>query len=147
MIGTPQEIIAWLFAQDRNKLFEVKEHRQKRSLNANAYAWTLIGKIADDTRKSKEEVYLQMLKDYGQSEMISVLSHIDLTGYFKYFEPVATTMLQGKEFTHYKIFKGSSEYNTKEMAVLIDGIISEAKELDIETLPPVEVERLNEMWK
>ena len=56
-------------------------------------------------------------------------------------------MLQGKEFTHYKIFKGSSEYNTKEMAVLIDGIISEAKELDIETLPPVEVERLKEMWK
>ena len=147
MIGTPQEIIAWLFAQDRYKLFEVKEHRQKRSLNANAYAWTLIGKIADDMRKSKEEVYLQMLKDYGQSEMISVLSHIDLTGYFKYFEPVATTMLQGKEFTHYKIYKGSSEYDTREMSILIDGIVQEAKNLKIETLPPHEVERLKEMWQ
>ena len=146
MIGTPQEIIAWLFAQERDKLFEVKEHRQKRSLNANAYAWTLIGKIADDMRKSKEEVYLQMLKDYGQSEMISVLSHIDLTGYFKYFEPVATTMLQGKEFTHYKIYKGSSEYDTREMSILIDGIVQEAKNLKIETLPPHEIERLKGLW-
>lgn len=146
MIGTPQEIIAWLFTQDRDKLFEVKEHRQKRSLNANAYAWTLIGKIADDMRKSKEEVYLQMLKDYGQSEMISVLSHIDLTGYFKYFEPVATTMLQGKEFTHYKIYKGSSEYDTREMSILIDGIVQEAKNLKIETLPPHEIERLKGLW-
>ena len=79
--------------------------------------------------------------------MISVLSHIDLTGYFKYFEPVATTMLQGKEFTHYKIYKGSSEYDRKEMSILIDGIVQEAKNLDIETLPPQEIERLKELWR
>lgn len=88
-----------------------------------------------------------MLKKYGQSEMVSVISSIDVTGYFKYFEAVATTMLQGKEFTHYRIFKGSSEYDTREMAVLIDGIISEAKDLDIETLSPAEIQRLKEMWK
>ena len=147
MIGKAEELVKWLFNQDREKVFEIKEHKEKRSLNANAYAWSLIGKIADALRTSKEEAYLTMLKRYGQSEMVSVLSSIDVTGYFKYFEPVATTMLQGKEFTHYKIFKGSSEYDSREMAVLIDGIISEAKELDIETLPPNEVERLKEMWK
>ena len=146
MIGKPEECIRFLFNQDREKLFEIKEHKEKRSLNANAYAWSLIGKIADATRQSKDEVYVQMLKDYGQSEMISVLSKIDLHGYFKYFEPVGTATLQGKEFTHYKIFKGSSEYDTREMAVLIDGIISEAKELNIETLPEAEVQRLKEMW-
>ena len=88
-----------------------------------------------------------MLKRYGQSEMVSVLSSIDVSGYFKYYEPIAETTLQGKEFTHYKIFKGSSEYDSREMAVLIDGIVSEAKELDIETLPPAEVERLKNMWR
>ena len=146
MIGNTEQIIKWLFEQDREKVFEIKEHKEKRSLTANAYAWSLIGKIADALRTSKEETYLTMLKRYGQSEMVSVLSSIDVSGYFKYYEPIATTMLQGKEFTHYKIFKGSSEYNSREMAVLIDGIISEAKELDIETLPPAEVERLKEMW-
>lgn len=146
MIGTPEQIIQWLFGQDREKVFEIKEHKEKRSLTANAYAWSLIGKIADALRLSKDETYLMMLKRYGQSDMVSVLSSIDVTGYFKYFEPIANTTLQGKEFTHYRVFKGSSEYNSKEMAILIDGIVQEAKDLDIEILPPAEVERLKEMW-
>lgn len=147
MIGTAQDIIKWLFDQDRDKVFEVKEHKEKRSLNANAYAWSLITKIADALRTSKEECYLEMLKRYGQSEIVSVLSQIDVSGYFKYYEPLATATLQGKEFTHYKIFKGSSEYTTLEMAVLIDGIVSEAKELGIETIPPKEIERLKNLWR
>lgn len=147
MIGNSQEIIQWLFQQDRDEVFEVKEHKEKRSLNANAYAWSLITKIADALRTSKEECYLEMLKRYGQSEIVSVLSQIDVSGYFKYYEPLATATLQGKEFTHYKIFKGSSEYTTLEMAVLIDGIVSEAKELGIETIPPKEIERLKTMWR
>lgn len=147
MIGKAEELVRWLWNQDRDKLFEIKEHKEKRSLTANAYAWSLIGKIADALRTSKEETYLTMLKRYGQSEMVSVLSSIDVSGYFKYYEPIAETTLQGKEFTHYKIFKGSSEYDSREMAVLIDGIVSEAKELDIETLPPAEVERLKNMWR
>lgn len=147
MIGTPEQIIQWLFGQDREKVFEIKEHKEKRSLTANAYAWSLIGKIADVLRLSKDEVYLVMLKKYGQSEMVSVLSSIDVTGYFKYFEEIGHAKLQGKDFSHYRIFKGSSEYDTREMAILIDGIISEAKELDIETLPPAEIERLKERWR
>jgi hypothetical protein len=147
MIGNSEQIIQWLFQQDRDKVFEVKEHKEKRSLNANAYAWSLITKIADALRTSKEECYLEMLKRYGQSEIVSVLSCIDVSGYFKYYEPLATATLQGKEFTHYKIYKGSSEYDTREMSILIDGIVSEAKELGIETIPPKEIERLKTMWR
>lgn len=146
MIGNPQEIIQWLFDQDKNKKFEIKEYHKKRSLNANAYAWALIGKIADVLRSSKDEIYLEMLKKYGQSEIVSVLSDINVTGYFKYFEEIATVRLQGKNFTHYKVFKGTSEYNTAEMAVFIDGVISEADELGIDTLPPNEVEKIKSLW-
>lgn len=146
MIGNPQEIIQWLFDQDKNKKFEIKEYHKKRSLNANAYAWTLIGKIADVLRNSKDEIYLEMLKKYGQSEIVSVLSDINVTGYFKYFEEIATVKLQGKNFTHYKVFKGTSEYNTAEMAVFIDGVISEADELGIDTLPPDEVKKIKSLW-
>ena len=146
MLGTPQQIIEWLFNQDRDKVFEIKEHREKRSLTANAYAWALIGKIADVLRTSKDEVYLLMLKRYGQSEVVSVLSFIDVSGYFKYYEKIGSGTVQGKEFSHYRIFRGSSEYDSKEMAILIDGIISEAKELEIETLPPREIERLKKAW-
>lgn len=147
MIGKAEEIIKWLFNQDREKLFEVKEHHEKRSLNANAYAWVLITKIADVLRADKEQTYLMLLKRYGQSEIVSVLSDIDVSGYFKYYEPIATATLQGKEFTHYKIYKGTSEYNSKEMAIFIDGIVSECKEMDIETIPEAEIERLKTMWR
>ena len=146
MNGNPQEIIQWLFDQDKNKKFEVKEYHKKRSLNANAYAWALIGKIADVLRNSKDEIYLEMLKKYGQSEIVSVLSDINVTGYFKYFEEIATVKLQGKNFTHYKVFKGTSEYNTAEMAVFIDGVISEADELGIDTLHPEEVKKIKSLW-
>jgi hypothetical protein len=145
--GKADACITWLLSQDREKLFEVKEHKEKRSLNANAYAWKLITEIGNATRLSKEEVYLDMLKHYGQSEIVSVLSNIDVSGYFKYYEPIGSASLQGKEFTHYKIYKGSSEYNTYEMSVLIDGIVHEAEQLDIQTLTPAELSRLKEMWK
>lgn len=142
MIGLSLELIAWLSQQKTDVKFEVTEYHPKRSLSANAYAWALINKIADTLRKSKEDVYLQMLKDYGQSEFVSVLSNIDVRGYFKYYEEYGKGHVEGREFTHYKVYKGSSEFDSKEMAVLIDGIIQEARQLGIETITPAEKERM-----
>ena len=127
------------------KLFiMLKKHFNKRSLDANAYAWKLITEIANVLRMSKEDVYLMMLKRYGQSELISVLSHIPLQGFVKYFEEAGESELNGKTFKHYKIYKGSSEYDTREMSILIDGIVSEAKELGIQTDTP---EQIREMMR
>lgn len=146
MIGNSQQIIQWLFQQkDLTKKYEIKEHREKRSLNANAYAWTLIGKIADNMRKSKEEVYLGMLRDYGQSEIISVRSDININGYFKYFEKFGTGQVNGRDFTHYKIYKGSSEFDTREMTIFLDGIIQEAQALGIDTLTPTQLAELKSL--
>lgn len=143
-----------LLSEEFNKLqrleeldIELKEHREKRSLNSNGYAWVLITKIADILRNSKEDVYLEMLRRYGQSEVVSVLSSIDVAGYFKYYDVAGASTLNGKEFTHYKVYKGSSEYDTKEMSILIDGIVSEAKLLNIEVLPPEELENLKNSWR
>lgn len=133
--------------KDKDISLDIQEYSEKRSNDANRYAWKLITMIANVLRDSKENVYLLMLKRYGQSEMVSVLSDIDVRGYFKYYEEVAQVMLQGKRFTHYKVYKGSSEYNTKEMSILIDGIVSEAKELGIETLTPEDLERMKNQWK
>lgn len=133
--------------KDKDVRLELKEYKEKRSSRANRYAWELIGKIADILRNSKDDVYLTMLKRYGQSEVVSVQSNINITGYFKYYEEIGKGHVDGKEFTHYKIFKGSSEYDTREMAILIDGIVSEAKEMGIETMTPDELKRMVEQWK
>lgn len=149
MTGNAEQLIQWLFNQDRGKLFDIKEHKEKRSLNANAYCWAIIGKIAEALRppQTKDAVYLEMLKSYGQSQLVSVLSDIKIDGYFKYYEIAGESTLNGKNFTHYRVYKGSSEYNTKEMSLLIDGIVHEAQNLGIETMPQDEIERLKGMWK
>ena len=143
MTGNAIQIIQWLYGQDKEKKFVIKEFKEKRSLDQNAYAWKLITEIGNVLRKSKEEVYLQMLKDYGQGEIVSILSSINPKGYFKYYEEVGTGIVNNKEFTHYKIYKGSSEFDRKEMNIFIDGIVQECKQLGIETLTPDEISRLN----
>ena len=52
---------------------EIKPYRKKRSLDSNAYAWLLINEIANVLRASKDEIYLSMLKSYGQSSVVSVV--------------------------------------------------------------------------
>ncbi len=145
-VGTPEEISRYLWQLDKEKKYKIEEYKEKRSLNSNSYCWVLIGKIADILRTSKDEIYLIMLKKYGQSELVSVLSNINIEGYFKYYEVVGTSMLNNKEFTHYKVFKGSSKYDTREMSILIDGIVQEAKELGIETKSQEEIDSLLNNW-
>jgi hypothetical protein len=127
--------------------YDITRTKLKRSLDANAYAWVLITKLGDALRRSKEQVYLDMLKQYGQSEIVSVKSDINVSGYFKYYEEAGRGKVGNMEFTHYKVYKGSSEYDTREMSVLIDGIVSECKDQDIETLTPVEIERMKSEWR
>lgn len=125
---------------------EIKPYREKRSLNANNYAWKLLTEIADILRAGKDEIYLKMLKRYGQSELISVLSHVPIEHYVKYYEEAGESKLNGKMFTHYRVFKGSSEFDTREMSIFIDGVVSEAKGLGIQTETPDEIAKMKALW-
>lgn len=88
-----------------------------------------------------------MLKDYGQSEMITVTENVKIENYIKYYELAGESILNGQKAIHYRIFKGSSEMDTKEMSQLLDGIIQEAENLEIQTLRSEEIERLKGEWK
>lgn len=142
MIGNSQKIVQWLWVQDKEKLFEINEFKKHRTLTQNAYLWKLINEIANKVNKTKEEVYLQMLKDYGQSEIVSMKSCIEPIGYFKYYEPIGKGYVNNIEFTHYRIFKGSSEFNTLEMKYLLDGVIQECENLGIPTLTDEQIEKM-----
>lgn len=127
-------------------LFKVDEFKEKRSRNANNYAWKLITEIGNRTRQSKEDVYLLMLKRYGQSEMISVLADIPVGRFLKYYEYAGESYLNGKSFKHYRVYTGSSEFDTKEMSIFIDGVVSEAKELNIPTETPDQIAKMKSLW-
>jgi hypothetical protein len=126
--------------KDVEKLsIEIKPYRKKRSLDQNAYAWVLIGKIADKLRTSKDEVYLDMLKRYGQGGVIKVQPQNEkvILAALKYYEPHEKLYTETDKY--YRIWAGSSGYNTEEMTIFVDGIISEAQELGIQTLTPDEL--------
>ena len=139
------------FLDGRELDLSLKEFKPKRSLNANAYMWALIGKIAEAMRISQDEVYHKVLCDYGTfdtdggvTQILSIRADAKLTGWlYTHTKPIKTVDLEGKKFTHYALIKGSSDYNTREMSFLLDGVIYEAKELGIEVMTPEELERLN----
>jgi hypothetical protein len=137
-----------LLNDEKVKTCKIDHYKKKRSLNANSYAWVLITEIANKLRASKDEVYLQMLKRYGQSSIVSVVEEAVpvFMKSVKYAEEFGKGMTNGKEFTHIKVYMGSSEMDTKEMAILIDGIVSEAEGLGIPTITPTEVQKLKEQW-
>ena len=138
-VGTPEELSRYLWNLDKEKLYEIKEHKQKRSLSQNSYAWVLINELANKMRMSKEEMYIQLLEDYSQCLMIPVEKGKKPNGYFKYYKYIATTSINGKEADYYKVFKGSSEFNTEEMSIFLDGIIQECNNLGINTLTLQEI--------
>ena len=142
MIGNAQAIINWLFEQDKGKIFEIKEKKNRRSLTANAYYWSLLNQLSSLLRLDNQACHFIMLQRYGVYEVVSVRSDIDIKGYFKYFKEIGHGTVNSRQFTHYKIYKGSSQMDSKEFSVLLDGVISECRDAGIPTLTPEEVAKL-----
>lgn len=118
---------------------EIKQYRQKRSLDANSYAWVLISQLADILRADKDEVYIEMLKKYGQREkqLLSVVGDaIDMIfrATNNHCIEIGESVLNGKIFKHLAILKGSSGYDSREFSIFLDGIISECEELGIKCI-------------
>ena len=142
MIGTAETLVKWLFNQKRDKLFEIKEHRAKRTLTQNAYYWVLVNELANCLRKSKEEVHFDLLRDYSQVALVILKSNVDIKGYIRYYEFERETIISGVKFNIYKVYKGSSEMNKKEFSILLEGLIQEAQQQGIPTLTPNEIAKL-----
>ena len=124
------------------------KHRNKRSLDANAYCWVILQKIAEVLHQDKWNVYLEMLGKYGVFTHIIVKPNVvdKVKEEWRTVKELGEVSVNGVTGIQLQCYFGSSTYNTKEMSVLIDGIVYEAKELGIETLPPDELERMKIEW-
>lgn len=138
--------------RDKDLRVVLKRWREKRSLDANGYYWTLLDKMAAELHTTKEELHEQMLQRYGtflydddgKVLTITVLAHVDMTKIPGYYLKIAES--KDGRFCSYALIKGSSDYDTKEMSTLIDGVVYEAKGLGIETITPDEKERMLQQW-
>ena len=146
MIGKVKELIPKMLQLDETKEYEVKEYKHKRSLNANAYYWVLVNKIADALNQSKEFIHLCMLKQYGQRYVLCVHYDTPIENLVKYYEQDGVRKQGDRLFKTYNVYLPSSEMNTYEMSKLIDGTVEEAQSMGIETMTPDEIAHLKAMW-
>jgi predicted house-cleaning noncanonical NTP pyrophosphatase (MazG superfamily) len=129
-------------------IVEVKQHREKRSLDANGYLWVLLQQIAEAVKSSKDEIYLQMLERYGVFTHIVVQKKVveRIKKEWRTVRDLGEITVNGKTGIQLQCYFGSSTYDTKEFSVLLDGVISEAKELGIEVIPPSDLEDMKNEW-
>ena len=134
---------------------EIKLHKEKRSLNANAYFHLLVGKIAEKLKIGNDECKTQMNLEYGSALRIDddtlfafkVPKGAEVKSVVKYPKWVKETTENGKKFDVYMAYKETHLLNTEEMARLIDGVVYEAKQLGIDTRTPEEIAQLKSLWE
>lgn len=130
----------------------VKKHREKRSLDANAYSWVLLDKLAEATGTPKSEIYRREVRDVGgNTETVcvrekSVQKLCD--GWNKNGIGWQTEVMDSKidGCKNVVLYYGSSTFDTKQMSRMIDNIVQDCKELGIETLTPQQLDALKEEW-
>ena len=131
-----------------------EQWRDKKSNRANAYYWELVGKLAEASGTSTTELHNHLLADYGTyadenaSWMAESFDWTRVEPLEKHYRPTGEReYIRGEWKYEHLAIKGSHEYNTAEMSRLIDGVVYEAKEMGIETLPPDEIERMKASWR
>lgn len=140
--------------KDKELEIEIKPYRAKRSRNANAYLWELIGRLSEAMNLPSEEIYRMAIKAVGvyrdfpplpQAEANTLKTAWKNLG-LGWFSEQLDFDENGNDII-VRCYYGSSVYNTKQMSRLIDHIVSDCNALGIETKTPEELARLKEEWK
>lgn len=143
----------WDALHDCEVAVEIKKYRKRRSLDANAYAWVLIDRLAEKLHMTKIDVYRELIRNIGGvsqtvcvqdkavQDLISGWSHNGL-GWFAETMP---SKLSG--CTNVILYYGSSSYDSAQMSALLDLLIDDCKAQGIETTTPEELAKYKEEWK
>ena len=161
--GTREQVTLFLMKQPEDtKLWDLSEHKEKRSLSQNSYYWTLAGKVASKTVKfgaNVNEIHNSNLRSLGLCEHINgelVCVYIPdtdeaekaaLNAESYHIKPTSQTRAgkDGQIFRCYVMLRGSHTFNTSEMSALVDLMVQQAKSIGVETLTPQELEHIRQL--
>lgn len=133
--------------------YEIIPSKPKRSLSANDYCWKLCTTIAEAIRSTKEDIYRDAIKDVGIYRDFHGILPEDAKTLVTAWKRQGTGWIAEQldyepdgEHVVIRAYYGSSVYSTKQMSRLIDWLVTEAKELGLETRPSEEINALLESW-
>lgn len=159
MTGNTQQVLMWLFDMDKDAVWDIEPHKERkgRSLNANSYFHVLVQKLAQAQNPpiSLAKCKNMMIAAYGQPEYIDGQQAIIKSNVpqekMQEIEYLHTALVKiseenGTECYFYRIYRGSHTYNTDEMQKLIAGTVQECQDAGVETATPAEVQKMIEVW-
>lgn len=131
---------------------DMKEYRKRRSMDANAYCWVLLQKLAEKLHTTKEELYIEKVRSIGPFEIVPLkkeavrrwIENWKEKGLGWYAEPTRESKIDG--YVNVICYYGSSVYDTAEMSRLIDEIVNDCRDMGIETIPPDELNDMMKRW-
>jgi hypothetical protein len=135
-------------ANEKPYTVEIEPEKKKRSKDANSALWEMLTKMAEVLHTTKDELYLEVLDRYGVSTFIVVKPNAvaKVKAEWKTVRELGEVTINGKTGIQLQCFFGSSTYDSKEFSVLLDGVISEAKEIDVPFISSEEQARLIAEW-
>lgn len=154
MTGTYIQAVTFLAQQNAIKptaKWDIKEHKDKRSLSQNAYYWKLITEVSRRKRQSvaythnhelREARYARWIGDEPIRVKIPDTDAAEAQVMEQMEYHLAPTKERDGDKRIYVLLRGSSEFNTAEMSHLLDLLIQDAQTLGIETLSPDELARI-----
>jgi len=157
--GKPIDIITFLMsAEDREAVYDLTLHKdvKKRSLDANAYFHVLCDKLRQKLNVSMAYCKNHLIASYGQIYYLPddtplIYKTNAPEEYLMELETIHTKCIKiseenGKNVYFYRVYRGSSDLNSAEMAMLIKGTVEECRAQDIETATPEEIARMSQLW-
>lgn len=151
------------FDQDTKVSVHIGKYSKSRSLNANAYLWALCGGLAEKLHTTKEEIYLDKLfkhpvfeyDEEGHGIFALLDEKKDPNKYaladetvHHYWLPIPKSRVmteQGWYMTHAMI-RGSSLFTVKEMSILLEDVIEEARSKGVRTETDENYQAMLESW-
>lgn len=144
MIGNAETLLKYLFNVDKNKIFEIKEVKEKRTLTANSYYQTLLTQLSMTLNIPREELHERYIKECSPCLLVPLTKNKEPNRYFKYYEYYKESELNGIKADYYKVYLGTSEMNSKEFSILLNEVVEDCKMQGIPTLDDI---RINELIK
>ena len=138
------QMVAGEFDPQKKYTVTIKEFRKKRSLDANRYLWVLCNKLS---------VKVGIPPDVGDNSDTTCIPDAAVKRFragwgnngLGWCTEIMASKIPG--CTNVICYYGSSTYDTKQMARLIDLVVEDCKQQGIETLTPEELERMALEWR
>lgn len=138
---------------NRDLRLKLVQWRDKRSNNANKYFHLLSDQLADAMRMSKPKMKNYLLFHYGQkvrdaeNNLVVIKTNADEDELITRSDLHCWYLKNATDGTPmYVLLEHSRFYDTRQMSILIDGVVAECKEQGIETMTPSEIDELKQRW-